>query len=112
MRYSGVLFQCRVVSLYRNLPSYEHTCRTNEDSTFCSVQVAVDTDVLWLTGKAEAKEQYLSEQQPKLQTSSSIPAGPGVYTSMFTVSTWYFGSLARLTFSVRVCHTRTYGGRG
>lgn len=36
----------------------------------------------------------------------------GVYTSMFTVSRWYFGSLARLTFSVRVCHTRTYRGRG
>lgn len=36
----------------------------------------------------------------------------GVYTSMFTVSRWYFGSLARLTFSVRVCHTRTYRRRG
>lgn len=24
------------------------------------------------------------------------------------MSRWYFGSLARLTFSVRVCHTRTY----
>lgn len=33
----------------------ENTCRTNEDSTFGSVQVAVDTDVLRLTGKAEGK---------------------------------------------------------
>lgn len=31
------------------------------------------------------------------------------YTSMFTVSRRYLGSLARLTFSVRVCHTRTWG---
>lgn len=30
------------------------------------------------------------------------------HTSMVTVSRWYFGSLARFTFSVRVCHTRTY----
>lgn len=30
------------------------------------------------------------------------------HTSMFTVSRWYFGSLARFTFSVRVCHTRTW----
>lgn len=30
------------------------------------------------------------------------------HTSILTVSRWYFGSLARFTFSVRVCQTRTY----
>lgn len=32
---------------------------------------------------------------------------PPRHTSILTVSRWYFGSLARFTFSVRVCHTRT-----
>jgi len=33
---------------------------------------------------------------------------PPRHTSMVTVSRRCFGSLARFTFSVRVCHTRTY----
>lgn len=34
---------CHVTSLYKNLSNYvlENTCRTNEDNTFCSIQLAL-----------------------------------------------------------------------
>lgn len=56
MRYS-FFFSVSCSSLYENLPSYvfENTCRTNEDNTFCSIQLAVLTDVHRLPGKTEEK---------------------------------------------------------
>lgn len=116
---------CSVTELYIHLPVWlegEHAEQRRQKQTPYTIQLA---DVSWQALREQMSArwrprlsywsgQYLQALQPGHPASSSTPAGQahgtrccGIHTSIFTVSRWYFGSLARLTFSVRVCQTRT-----
>lgn len=69
---------------------------------------------LYCTETVQVIGEHAEQMEAGAESAPAAPhargAGQPRHTSIVTVSKWYLGSLARFTFSVRVCHTRTWGG--